>query len=516
MIRNLLIATCLALLSLETNAQTVNIPTLSETATSIGLPGGANRTRSFMYDNENAKVVISEGANAKFYWEFGTSSGTTSLNETSNILNPDIVLGNGGRTVMVVYQIGSGVYWERFNWNGSTFLYTNDGTIAVNVSEGFVFGNPRIDLEESTDSIAVTFISYGNSPELEAYVKMGNISGNFNNAGGQQGAYNLTENLNRPIDSTASPVSVSVYNEDSRLIVHFAIVYYKANGDQTFEHYCLDRWTLLSNNRMGSRQMHVLNNEASRLYGRPEIDTWHDYHVYGSTGLRYSDEDYWAASVNSGKAGVSTIHLHRGYGSGQNFTDETVNPNWITCGLGNVGVAYVNDMIQVVYQHNSNAGCGSDSVFDSFETLVGAVNFLPNSAIVGPTSFTHYRINNTLSGSQRSPSICGTISVNAFVSFADIQNGDIKVKVSDSEDYKTGTVSSLNSLEKFSPFYYNGITAVRNNIGSPIDLEVYNMSGTLVEILHFNPYETKELNGNIISGLYLLRYGSDSEKIVLQ
>jgi|GEM_PF-5859103 len=67
MIRYLLLVICFALISLDSSAQTVNTPTLSETSTSIGLPGGANRTRSFMYDNESAKVVISEGANAKFY-----------------------------------------------------------------------------------------------------------------------------------------------------------------------------------------------------------------------------------------------------------------------------------------------------------------------------------------------------------------------------------------------------------------------------------------------------------------
>lgn len=57
--------------ALNLSAQTINSPTLSESSTSLGLPGGANRTRSFMYDNENAKVVISEGANSKFYWENG-------------------------------------------------------------------------------------------------------------------------------------------------------------------------------------------------------------------------------------------------------------------------------------------------------------------------------------------------------------------------------------------------------------------------------------------------------------
>lgn len=514
MIRYLFFVIFLAVISLDSSAQTVNNPTISEKSTSIGLPGGANRTRSFMYDNGSAKAVISEGANAKFYWEFGTSSGTTNLNQVSSILNPDIVVGNRGRTVMVVYQQGSGIYWERFNWNGSTYIYTNNGTIALNVAEGFLFGNPRIDLEETTDSVAVTFISYGSSPELEAYVKMGNIAGNFNKAGGQQGAYNLTENLNRPVDSTSSPVSVSVYKEVSNLIVHFAMVYFKVNGDQTFEHYCLNRWTLLSNSRTGSRQVHVLNNDSLRLYGRPEIDTWHDHTVYPA-GLTYSDEDYWAASVNSGKSGVSTVHLYRGYGSGLSFTDEVVNPSWIDCGLGNVGVAYVNDMVQVVYQHNSNAGCGSDSIFDGFDALVGTVNFLPNAATVGPTSFTHYRINNILLGNQRSPSICGTMRQDAFVSFADLQNNDIKVKDSDRQNYKRSRELIVSEFEKFTPIYYNGIIAIRSNVDYSMNIEIFSISGTLIGTVSLSPFETKELNGMTGPGLYLAKSGRFCQKIAL-
>lgn len=419
-----------------------------------------NTTRSFQYANFSTqdwvRAVVWTGTfpDAGFHFERYISGAQTSGNVVLNIgappqqvINPDIAIGNGGNSILVVYQTMGRIEWQAFGWNGSTYSQTGSGQLSTPIPN-YVYGNPRVDINHATNEVVATYFSYGNSPTNEGFAIKGDINGNWITPTGSApfNAYRLTNAssfLPNSGGNIKGPLSVSVYhNSTSGTFVHFATNYINNNGNTELWHLSMEISNLTNQSStifLDEDQLYVAPSSRIKI-AWPSIDTW-DNSTTAIPGHNY--RDFWAIAVPvlDLANGGSDILTYQGINSG--FTTGPVNHTSSKLGLcdnNEVDIAYGDDFLKVVWRHTD---CNNDPLLSDQDVLGTNMHF------IGGTPASHFRVNNGFTNNQGAPSIAGSKYAETIVSWRDGNTQEVFFKIVGGGNYRvmgSGDAVSKQSL----------------------------------------------------------------------
>jgi len=501
-------------------AQNFFQPIYPEETSSLQQPNHPSHHRNYSYSDGSIYAMVSSGTNGEVDYYNGSQNINFSLNNNNIVRNPDIVIGMSGKVVNVVYQELSSIILEVYNLQSGGFVLSKRITVADAYGEGYVFGNPRIDIHEPSDSIVLTYVAYGQSPTKETYAKIGDVQGNLVSSFGFLGAYNVSQNLGINIDQISGPMSVSIFEKKNNTkLVHFALTY-EVGGVQKLRHISMPYSTLSDNNVTNVQSNNTLESSSSLYISWPDVDnsvTNSDHYGFNSQHQTF-EEDYWGvvAHVYDYNTSESSIKIYTGYNSG-GFITNTVDSTY-NCGLGYPAIGYTQDFVNVGYQIKDKESCEVSSDIEAFDVIVASCSYVPTSSSQG---FTFYRINNTINGDQDHPALSGasdSVFFRVFVAYDNHDQNQISYKISDNQGrFKMGDNRTREEPKDISMIYRYPKFDFINDSKYPVNYLFWSANGRIIDEGILKSDSRFKLSiGSLPAGVYFGRLNRKTVKILVR
>lgn len=397
-----------------------------------------NTSKSFQFSDslsaDKVTAVVWSGKFPQFGFHFNrnisgvSTSGNVNINIGSGqeAINPDIVIGNSGNTILVIYQIFDRIETRIFDWGTTSYTEVSHDTLSTPVT-GYVYGNPRVDFHEATGQVVATYFSYDVSPTFEGFALLGDIHGNWITPTGSApfNAYRVSNScafLPASAGNLKGPVSVSIFHSKGfGTQVHFALNYIKNTGDTELWHLSMPVTNLLNSNSttfIDEDKLYTASNSSYNVRWC-SIDTWP---ITDTSISKYNYRDWWivAVPIANRAAGKADILTYRGIDSGsvQGPLNHTKNQLGL-CENNLVDVAFGPAFATIIWRHTY---CNNDTLLDGDDIIES------NIPLIAQFPWFHFRVNNHFLGDQSSPSLAGSDDLEILASWREESNGDIFYK----------------------------------------------------------------------------------------
>lgn len=271
----------------------------------------------------------------------------------------DVIIGNSGQTILAIYQALGSVDYSMYTWNGGSYTFQSCGHIASGSATGAPFGNPRLDIDQATGSVLITFKSYNNGNPKPYY-----YSTTINHPG--TGTKTVLNSGILPLnyDFIKGPVAVSIQEKSgANPVAHFSMTYKPSNiSQQLLSHVSTPYQTSTGN--LSSNFIHdeiLMKVPEGQSLQWSAIDNWWNNNGFISSteGIEMDEDDYWTIAVihNIPNQGEEVVKAFTGRGSvSQGYVVHDVGASVNSCQNSTVDVAYASDVINITWESDDCEG----------------------------------------------------------------------------------------------------------------------------------------------------------------
>lgn len=524
------------------SGQILNNPSATEIFTGDhDLATKPNRTRSDQFfdgaSNEFYNVVVWNGGTPGFYWERilqrGTTSGKVDIDWTNvpheidgNYIDGiDVVFGDNGDWIYVIYQVQGRIEGQLFEWDGAVNNYKYDKGDMIASNSNNLFGSPRIDVEVVTDVVVATYKTYGASPAvIEAFALIGPMD---DIVGSSSNIYNidndLTNSMTIPRDIIRGPLAVSVFQfagaAGQEYYAHFGISYEDNSGIPRLHYmsYEFDPSTFdFSSPSNPDNEIELLVASTNEIIRWAEIDTWdaQDTSYFNPSDASNNNYmDYWTLVTNHDTAAEERIMVYSGQNSGGHVTHE-VALRMSECESRRPDVAYANDLIHVVWDV---AECEAfyPTMLNDQDVVAVSLDYY------GLNPRGYCRVNNSHDEPFYNASIAGTMNNVSFVGYlTDTETENVVTKNTNNLIFKR-PLSNNDEFDEFSlsvfpnPFSNHLKISISPSMFA-VDDEI-SIIGVDMEFFKLLKLESNSIIidvADLSNGAYLIQYAGEYRKII--
>ncbi|GEM_PF-6684226 len=384
------------------------------TTVTLGAPIG-HRSHYWTDGTQRAEAAIDWDVKRVYWDRFGTT-GTfqpqgVSLGQTS-FFEPDILVGDGGAVILIVFRGNGQIYWESWFWDGISQYNHVFGPTQISQSpagQNYTYGQPRLAMNKS-GNVVCAWSSRPGTPTREVFATVGNIAGftkTYPNGFNAAQVFNATTvGTNNALRGHDVAIGDAPGNNPW---VYFTFGYTAPNGMDDGLNVIGIQWKELNNNQTNGsfdRQLGLLPSQGARLL-KPAI-TAISADITASTFM--ADEDRWAVAANLRETATShsVICYDRWNGSSIHSSILNVSPKLdpataitypdIAAGIEGIGVAWHQDhtpftptfpqhtaTVDVLYRHCTYSSSGHVPVNTIYE--VNDAQFPGSTALLGPQGY---------------------------------------------------------------------------------------------------------------------------------
>lgn len=325
----------------------------------------------------------------------------------------DVIIGNGGQTILAIYQALGSIDYSRFTWNGNSNSYISQGCghIAPGSSTDGPFGNPRLDIDQATNSVLITFKSYNNGNPKPYY-----YSTTINHPGTGSKTILNSNILPTNYDFIKGPVAVCIQEKiGSNPVAHFSMTYKPSSISQELLAHISTPYQTSTGN-LSSNFIHdeiLMKMPEGQNLQWSSIDNWWDNSGFISptVGIDMNDNDYWTIAVihNIPNQGVEVVKAFTGRRNTKGYVMHDVAASVNSCQNSTVDVAYASDVINITWESDDCEG----SILQGEDVLTWTMNRYGRSP-----GIRFYRVNNNKYTNAIHPSTAGgdQLAMNAWLS----------------------------------------------------------------------------------------------------
>ncbi len=375
------------------------------------------RNALYSQNGTEVKAVLTTSITGSVYWRRNVggviTNGVINLNEP--IYNGDIVVGNGGNQILVVYQGGSvgfeGIRYASYSLAGATYVQTAIGNLALNFNSGgtgMLYGGPAVVVDQN-DSVVVMYKSFNTSVvtsnEIHFFSRAGDLNGNWKNYPNVFNAFIVDQGLSLPLqyDALSGDVGLTKYSNNNS--VNFALPV--SSGGFSLLYLQQISFSDLSSGSSGGLTSKLLKKiSGSKLIRKVSIDG-------APVAFEPNITDDWILAMNQIVGTKNDINVFKGK-AGSFISQPFLKPQ---LGLVKQAVSpdiqYFNDLVSLVFLNNDDP---CKDVQDPLNVFINNFDGSLTSPSFCRLNTEQYIFDNQTSVSLSTPS---STELNAYVSFFD-------------------------------------------------------------------------------------------------